>query len=824
MKYIHFLLLLVIVGGCKEADGEVFYSQAAPLEIVAPDADYDVAKDKVSPTALTGNTIPVENRIIKTAQLRFETPDMAKTAANIQSAVSKYNATVQQDFEGNVNNAVSKRMTIRVPSKNFNLFLDEISKGVSYFDEKEISARDVTEEYIDVEARIKTKKQLEVRYLELLKKATKVSEMLEIEQQLSQIREEIEAKEGRLKYLQSQVSMSTVTVEFYKTKANQQGATVSYGSKIVNAIKSGFNGISSFFIWLIEVWPFMLILVALIYLIRKTIEEKITYPTMLTHFKKKYIIPVVAAGFLFVGTSFRDDFFEIAKQIEIFTELFKTVNMNYVDQTNPGEMMDKAIKSMLTDLDPYTNYFNEQDVLKFKINATGEYTGIGAIITRKGGKVIIKEPYKNYPADKAGLKAGDEIIQIGDVNLIDFKEDASQLLKGSKNAKIDIKYIRQGKTNTTQIVLEEIDVKAVPFFGKADDKTGYIVLSQFNQKASLETKEALEKLKKDGAERIILDLRGNPGGLLNEAVNICNLFVAKGEVIVTTKSKIEKHNNTYKTTRDPIDLNIPLIVLVDGKSASASEIVAGALQDLDRAVVIGSRSFGKGLVQRPIDLTYGTQVKVTISRYYTPSGRCIQALNYGEKDANGSATRTDAKNYNAFKTKGGRTVYDGGGILPDIEMEETKLSAISESLQKNDGIFNYVTDYYYKNPTFGDKIPTISDADYQGFKSFLKKENFSFKTETEVALKKTLETAKREKLDEAITAEYQQLLTALQRSEESQLNKFQKEIKNLIVDEIILRYQYKEGLYNYYLKSNAEIKKSLAILNNPTEYNKILSR
>lgn len=545
---------------------------------------------------------------------------------------------------------------------------------------------------------------------------------------------------------------------------------------------------------------------------------------MLTYFKKNYILPIVAAGFLFIGTSFKDDFFEIAKQIEIFTELFKTVNMNYVDQTNPGEMMDKAIKSMLTDLDPYTTYFNEQDVVKFKINSTGEYTGIGAIITRKEGKVIIKEPYKNYPADKAGLKAGDEIIQIGDVNLIDFKEDASQLLKGAKNAKIDIKYRRQGKVSSTQLILEEVDVKAVPFFGKVDETTGYIVLSQFNQKASTETKDALEKLKKDGAQRIILDLRGNPGGLLNEAVNICNLFVPKNEVIVTTKSKIDKHNNTYKTTKEPVDLEIPLIVLVDGKSASASEIVAGALQDLDRAVVVGSRSFGKGLVQRPIDLTYGTQVKVTISRYYTPSGRCIQALDYTKKDANGKATRTDQKNYTAFKTRKGRTVYDGGGILPDVELEETKLSAISESLQKNDGIFNYVTSYYYKNPNLGDKIPTITDADYTAFKQFLKAEKFTFDTETELALKNTLEIAKKEKIDESITAEYQSLLTALQKSEESQLNKFQKEIKNLMLDEIILRYQYKEGLYNYYLKNNSEIKKAVGILNNQAQYNKILAR
>ena len=543
---------------------------------------------------------------------------------------------------------------------------------------------------------------------------------------------------------------------------------------------------------------------------------------MNSFFKKKYILPVVASTFLFVGVSFKDDFFEIAKQIEIFTTLFKELNMNYVDETNPGDLMDKAIKGMLASLDPYTVYFNEQDVVKFKINNTGEYTGIGALITRKEDKLIIKEPYKNFPADKAGLKAGDEIIQIGDVMLSDFKEDASQLLKGAKNTKVEIKYIRQGKTNTTQIVLDEVAIKSVPFFGKIDDKTGYIVLSQFKEKAAMETKDALEQLKKDGAEKIVLDLRGNPGGLLNEAVAICNLFVPKNEIIVTTKSRIEKHNNTHKTSNEPVDTEIPLVILVNGKSASASEIVSGALQDLDRAVVIGSRSFGKGLVQRPVDLTYGTQLKVTISRYYTPSGRCIQALDYAHKDKNGIATKTEAKNYNSFKTRKGRTVYDGGGIQPDIELEEAKSSPIANALVKNDGIFNYATRYYYKNPDLGSQIPTISDADYQDFKQFLKEVQFSFDTETELALKNTLASAKKEKIDSSINKEYQQLLTALQKSEANLLDENQREIKNLLVDEIIKRYQYQEGLYQYYLQNNFEIKKAVNVLNNSAEYKSIL--
>lgn len=543
---------------------------------------------------------------------------------------------------------------------------------------------------------------------------------------------------------------------------------------------------------------------------------------MINLVKKKYIIPVVASAFIFIGSSFKDDFFEIAKQIEIFTTLFKELNTNYVDETNPGELMDSAIKGMLASLDPYTVFFNEQDVLKFKINNTGEYTGIGALITQKSGKLILREVFKDFPADKAGFKPGDEIVQIGDVVMADFKDDASQLLKGAKNTKIDIRYIRQGKTNSTQIILDEVAIKSVPFFSKIDDKTGYIVLSRFNTKASNETKEALLELKKQGAQQIVLDLRNNPGGLLSEAINICNLFVPKNEVIVTTKSINEKHNNTYKTSFDPVDLDIPLVIIVNDRSASASEIVSGALQDLDRAVVVGSRSFGKGLVQKPIDLTYNTQLKVTISRYFTPSGRCIQALDYAHKDKNGLAVRTKEANYNSFKTRKGRTVYDGGGILPDVQMPESKTSVIANALLKNDGIFNYATAYYYKNPNLGNQIPNFTNADFQDFKQYLKNQKISFDTETEESLKNTLAIAKKEAIDGAILNEYKQLLAVVQKSEETLLDSNQEEIKNLILEEIIKRYQYQEGFYAYYMKTNSEIKKAIAILNDTATYKSIL--
>lgn len=540
-------------------------------------------------------------------------------------------------------------------------------------------------------------------------------------------------------------------------------------------------------------------------------------------FKRKIMIPLIALTFLWVGVSFKNDFFEIAKQIEIFTGVFKTVNQNYVDETNAGEMMDIAIKNMLKELDPYTVFFNEQDVLKYKINNTGEYTGIGAMVQRKDGKVFLKEIYKGFPADKAGLKAGDELLQIGDVLLKEYQDDASQLLKGAKNTMVDIIYLRQGTTRKANIVLNEVEIKAVPYYALLKDKTGYIVLSKFNEKASAETKAALLDLKQQGATKIILDLRGNPGGLLHEAVNICNLFVAKNELIVTTKSKNVKYNLEYRTKNEPNDLEIPLAIIVDGKSASASEIVAGAIQDLDRGVILGSRSFGKGLVQRPLDLSYGTQVKVTISRYYTPSGRCIQALDYSKKDANGKAIKKAQKEYNAFKTKSGRTVYDGGGILPDVEISTTKLAPTTETLLKNEALFNFATELYYKNPTVSG-IPSVTDADFLAFKSYIHQEKIVLETETSKALKTVLESAKKEQIEEQITAAYKQLEIALEKSHDAALEKNKEQIKKQLQEELIIRHQYREGLYLFYTKNNPEIEQAIALLNNTTQYQYILKK
>ena len=537
---------------------------------------------------------------------------------------------------------------------------------------------------------------------------------------------------------------------------------------------------------------------------------------------KKLIIPALAVVVFLSTTAFQNNFFEIAKQIEIFTTLFKEINMNYVDDTNPGDLMDTAIKSMLNDLDPYTQFYNEQDVEAARINNAGDYTGIGAKILTLKDKLVIVEPYKDYAADKAGLKAGDEIVKVDNVTVSDFKDDAANLLQGAAGTEVSVTYKRQGKINTVKIIRESLEIKAVPFYSMVDEKTGYIVLRKFNSKASSETISAIRALKNQGATQLILDLRGNPGGLLNEAVNVTNIFVPKNQLVVTTKSKVKKYNKTYYTKRDPVDTEIPLVVLVDGSSASASEIVSGALQDMDRAVVVGTRSFGKGLVQRPKPLTYGTQMKITISRYYTPSGRCIQALDYWNRDENGKATRTKKENYNAFKTKNGRNVFDGGGVQPDIEVEFSKQSPITKAILNENLVFNFATEYFYDNKVDDLKSFKLSDSDFKRFKNYIKTSGFNFETKTEKALNDAISIAKEEELDVVINSEYDNLTSALQRYKSNAIDGNKVQLKSLITDEIIKRYFYSEGLYSYYVANNNEIKKALSILNNPSQYASIL--
>ena len=538
--------------------------------------------------------------------------------------------------------------------------------------------------------------------------------------------------------------------------------------------------------------------------------------------KTKVVLPFLAIMLFLSTTAYQNDFFEIAKQIEIFTTLFKELNMNYVDETNPADLMDSAIKSMLADLDPYTNFLNEQDVEAARINNTGDFIGIGAKVKTLKDKLIIVEPYKDYPADKAGLKAGDQIIKVGNINVEGYDDDAGNLLQGAPGSSVSVTYIRQGQTNTTEIERAAVEIDAVPHYSLINEKTGYIVLSKFNNKASQQTSYALRDLKAQGAEKIILDLRGNPGGLLSEAVNIVNLFVPRNQLVVTTKSKVKMYNKTYYTQNEPIDTEIPLVVLINGSSASASEIVSGSLQDLDRAVIVGARSFGKGLVQRPKMLKYGTQLKVTISRYYTPSGRCIQSLDYWNRDEEGNAVRISQDNYNAFKTKNGRKVFDGGGVFPDEAMEITKNSAVTEAILKNDFIFDFATQYHYSHTVPDINSFKLSDADFKAFKEYLKLQNFSFETETETAFAEAFKKAQEEEIDSAINKEYGNLLSSINTYKAKAIDTNKEQLMSLLTDEIVKQFAYREGLYDYYTIHNPEIKKATEILSSASKYKSYL--
>lgn len=538
-------------------------------------------------------------------------------------------------------------------------------------------------------------------------------------------------------------------------------------------------------------------------------------------FKKKVLIPVFALVILGASSSFvKSDFFEIAKQIEIFTTLFKELNMNYVDETNPAELMDTAIKSMLEDLDPYTRFLNEQDVETYKINNAGAYSGIGSTVRSYKEKLVIIEPYKGYPADKAGLKAGDEIIKIGDITIADFEDNGSELLKGANNTTVTVTYVRHGETKTATITRAGVEIDAVPFYKMIDTNTGYIVLAKFNAKASSQTKAALNDLKGKGAEKIILDLRGNPGGLLSEAINVTNIFIDKGALIVTTKSKVKKFNREYKTKNKAEDTEIPLVVLVNGNSASASEIVSGGLQDLDRAVIMGARSFGKGLVQRPMKLTYGTQLKVTISRYLTPSGRCIQSLDYWNRDTNNEAVRNTT--FNEFRTKNGRKVEDGGGVLPDIEIDALKANPLTTALLQNSVIFDFATNYYYKHKVENIADFSFSDNDYQQFKTFVTQSDFSYETKTEKTIKQALTNKEDVIFNNTIETDFKTLLLDIEKSKIAALTTHQKEIQSKIEDEIVKRYFYREGLYTYYLQNDDAILAATELLGNSSKYEGIL--
>jgi len=519
--------------------------------------------------------------------------------------------------------------------------------------------------------------------------------------------------------------------------------------------------------------------------------------------------------------------FEVIKNLELIDAIYEHLDKYYVETPKPGSMSVAGINAMLEDLDPYTVFYPESDIEDFRLMTTGQYGGIGAIIRKIDEFVFIAEPYEDSPAQKAGLRAGDKILSI-DGRSMEKKntEDVSSSLKGPKGTSITIKVQRpNGKEETISVTRDEIKIADIPYAGMLDNETGYIKLTGFTPTASAEVRKNFLELKEKGMKKFVLDLRGNGGGLLLESVHIVNMFVPKGQLVVTTKGRIVEENRDYKTMNDPLDLTIPVVVLIDGASASASEIVAGSLQDLDRAVVIGETSFGKGLVQRTFDLKYGTKMKLTISKYYTPSGRCVQRLEYFDKEDDEKAENIPDSLVHIFKTKNGRDVIDGRGIVPDVKVDVPDLSRLTATIYANNLLFDFATQFVKDNPTVADAGSfKLTDAEYERFKKYVLADTFTYSTASEEMLKRIKTTIERENLQEESKAEYEALMSKITPSKERDLEKFQKEIKMLLENEIISRYYYQKGRVQNSFNHDEVLKKGKEILNNSQEYNTILKK
>ena len=540
---------------------------------------------------------------------------------------------------------------------------------------------------------------------------------------------------------------------------------------------------------------------------------------------KKIKIFVVSCVVILSSFSFTDSYFEIAKNLDIFTTVYRELNNYYVDETDPGKLMKTAIDKMLKSLDPYTNYIPESEIEDFQFMTTGQYGGIGAVITKRKDYVFISEPYKGFPAQKAGLIAGDKILEIdGESAKGKNTEEVSKALKGQPNTDVELLIERpyMKEPFTVNFKRQKISVKSVPYFSYVDDGIGYIKLRSFTRDCSKDIKEALLDLKKQGELRgLILDLRGNPGGLLNESVSIVNLFVEKGQEVVSTKGKIQSWDKVYKASRPPIDLETPIVVLINQSSASASEIVAGAIQDLDRGIVIGKRSFGKGLVQQTKKLSYNSQLKLTVAKYYIPSGRCIQALDYSNRNEDGSVGKVPDSLMTAFKTKNGRTVYDGGGIKPDVEVEQDDISNLIVSLIQERLFFDYATYFKHSNASL-DSSFTMNDKDFNSFVNFLSDKSYDYKTETEKALEELKSTSENENYFEFIESKFLDLSNEFEINKKNDLNRNKDIIKEILSEEIVSRYYFQEGRIRTSLKYDKEVQEAIKYLAQQNLYDSVL--
>lgn len=519
--------------------------------------------------------------------------------------------------------------------------------------------------------------------------------------------------------------------------------------------------------------------------------------------------------------------FEVIRSLEIMNEIYQNLEKYYVDDLNSGSMSKAAIDAMLKDLDPYTVYYHETDIEDYQLMTTGQYGGIGALIRKVEGFTYITEPYEDKPAQKAGLRAGDKILAIDGKDMVGKPSDeVSTALKGPKGTEVEIEIERpnEGK-KSYKVVRDEIKLPDVPFSGMMDDGVGYIKLNSFTRSAHQEVLKAYTELKADGMDKLVLDLRGNGGGLLIEAVKIVNMFVPKNEVVVTTKARVAEENRVYTTMAPPTDLDIPVVILIDEGSASASEIVAGSLQDYDRAVIVGTTSFGKGLVQRTYDLSYGSKMKLTIAKYYTPSGRCVQRLEYYDRADGDRPEEVPDSLLQVFYTTNGREVIDGRGVEPDAEVDPEEFSRFTAVLFGQNFVFDFATDYYYNHldtPPAADF--DLSDSDYEAFKKYVLEQEFTYSTASEERLKRMKESAEAEGFYDDLEDEYEALLQKVVPSKERDLEKFSSQIKQLLENEIVSRYHYQNGRAVHAFKDDVYMQRALEIFKSASEYDTILGK
>ncbi len=542
--------------------------------------------------------------------------------------------------------------------------------------------------------------------------------------------------------------------------------------------------------------------------------------------RKFSIIIFIILAIPFVAFKYDDRYFEIAKNLDIFATMFKELNAYYVDEINPNKAMRLSIESMLKQLDPYTNFYPEDDIEDYMTMATGKYNGIGATVSHQNNKHLVVMIYEGSPADKAGMKIGDEILKVDGVDVVSRKGvDMGRLLKGQTGTTVKMQIKRYGQNSPVELTVGRDIVKTlnVPHSGMVNDEVGYIQLNDFTATAAKEVKSAFSELKAQGMKKLIFDLRGNPGGLLNMSVEICNIFLPKDQLIVETRGKVADWNKKFMSMENPMDTEIPIVVLVNSSSASASEIVSGTLQDYDRAVIIGQRSFGKGLVQTTRDLTYNTKMKITTAKYYIPSGRCIQALDYSHRNPDGSVGKVPDSLKTAFKTKNGRTVYDGGGVDPDIKTEVPPMASVTANLIAKNVIFDYATKYYFEhvNEKPQEKF-SLKDADYQNFIAWLKTRDFTYSTSMEKSIDNLEASAKKENSLDAVQENLKSLREKINQSKQQDLVKHKADIKEQLEAEILSRYYYQKAMKFVSFERDKEVQEALALFKDMPKYQSIL--